>query len=78
MDSTPKLLVDFVIASMPLVREGWRVLYNKGYEARMEGKPRMYHGRSHRGPYFRGYDDADRLIAEKGIEYVLKIREEVI
>lgn len=46
-------------AGLPAMRANWQQLMDKGYKARLEGKPRMYHGRRQRGCFFRGWDAAD-------------------
>ena len=53
-------LVNFVEASMPKIQKVWPDAYNEGFQACMDGKPRLHrtgrYGRN--GMWFRGYDAA--------------------
>jgi len=62
--SDAERLVDHYDAAVPRMEAHWQNLINKGYQARMNNEPRMYHGRS-RGPFFRGWDQADRELGGK-------------
>jgi ribosome modulation factor len=58
MSEAEDLLAHFQ-AALPGMKANWQRLIDKGYQARLEGKPRMYHGRRQRGSFFRGWDAAD-------------------
>ena len=52
-------LVGFFESMLPSIVDRWQELRGRGYQARMRGEPRMYHGRRGRGAYFLGWDEAD-------------------
>jgi hypothetical protein len=45
--------------ALPAMEANWQRLMDKGYQARLNDEPRMYHGRRQAGCFFRGWDAAD-------------------
>lgn len=53
-------LAKYLEDRMPEIVCRWKGLMREGYEARMAGEPRQWHGRRYSGPFFKGWDEADR------------------
>jgi len=61
-------LVRFGEESMPVIEEVLRDKYQKGYDTRMRGEPRVVAHSRRQGAWKRGWDDADEVLKKKNKE----------
>ncbi len=65
MSSYAENIVQFMEDRMPKIKDRWREIYNKGYQARIDRKPRMCHGVLDKITWRQGWDAADSFLRNK-------------
>ena len=61
-------LVRFGEESMPVIEEILRDKYQKGYDTRMRGAPRVVAHSRRQGAWKKGWDNADKVLKKKNKE----------
>lgn len=58
-------LVKYGEESMPVIEKVLRGKYQAGYDARMQGKPKMIAHSRRQGAWRKGWDDADQVLKKR-------------